>query len=264
MLPVEKNEFIEVEFIDLTHEGHGVAKVEGYPIFVPNALPGEKATIKVLKTSKGYAFGKIVEFHKESEVRVEPVCSIYHQCGGCQTQHMTYEGQLEAKYKQVVEVVKRIGKLDDVVIHPVLGMENPWSYRNKAQVPVGELEGGLVVGFYQKRSHEIIPMNECFIQGKENDEMIQGVKDICDELKINPYDEMTHKGILRHIMARYGYFTNESMLVLVTNKVNFSQKEELVARIVKKYPSITSIIQNVNNEKTNVILGNQTFVLYGI
>jgi 23S rRNA (uracil1939-C5)-methyltransferase len=167
---------------------------------------------------------------------------------------MSYEGQLEAKHKQVVEVVKRIGKLDDVVIHPVLGMKNPWSYRNKAQVPVGELEGGLVVGFYQKRSHEIIPMNECYIQA---------VKDLCEELKIEPYDEVGHKGLLRHIMARYGYYTNESMLVLVTNKMNFAQKDELIARIVAKYPTITSIIQNVNNEKTNVILGNQTIVLYG-
>ncbi|WP_430510476.1 23S rRNA (uracil(1939)-C(5))-methyltransferase RlmD [Gottfriedia solisilvae] len=263
VLPVEKNQFLEVEFIDLTHEGHGVAKVEGYPIFVPNALPGEKATIKVIKTSKGYGFGKVVELQNQSPVRVEPVCSIYNQCGGCQTQHISYEGQLDAKYKQVTEVMKRIGKLEDVVIHPVLGMENPWSYRNKAQVPVGELEGGLVVGFYQKRSHEIIPMNECFIQGKENDEMIQDVKDICDELKIEPYNEQTHKGILRHIMARYGHFTNESMLVLVTNKVNFPKKEELVSKIVEKYPNITSIIQNVNNEKTNVILGNQTFVLFG-
>lgn len=263
VLPVEKNQFIDVEFIDLTHEGHGVAKVEGYPIFVPNALPGEKAQIKVLKTSKGFGFGKIIEFQKESDVRVEPICSIYNQCGGCQTQHMSYEGQLEAKHKQVVEVIKRIGKLDDIVVHPVLGMENPWSYRNKAQVPVGELEGGLVVGFYQKRSHEIIPMNECYIQGKENDEMIQAVKDLCEELKIEPYNEVGHKGLLRHIMARYGYYTNESMLVLVTNKVNFAQKDELIARIVEKYPTITSIIQNVNNEKTNVILGNQTIVLYG-
>lgn len=263
MLPVEKNQFLEVEFIDLTHEGHGVAKVEGYPIFVPNALPGERATIKVIKTSKGYGFGKVIELLKQSPVRVEPVCSIYNQCGGCQTQHMSYEGQLEAKYKQVTEVMKRIGKLEDVVIHPVLGMENPWSYRNKAQVPVGELEGGLVVGFYQKRSHEIIPMHECYIQGKENDEMIQDVKNICDELKIEPYNELAHKGILRHIMARYGHFTNESMLVLVTNKVNFPKKDELVSRIVEKYPNITSIIQNVNSEKTNVILGNQTFVLFG-
>lgn len=263
VLPVEKNQFVDVEFVDLTHEGHGVAKVEGYPIFVPNALPGEKATIKVIKTSKGYGFGRLVELHEKSPVRIDPICKIYNQCGGCQIQHMSYEGQLEAKYKQVAEVMKRIGKLDHVKIHPVLGMENPWSYRNKAQVPVGESQGGLVVGFYQKRSHEIIPMNECFIQGKENDEMIQTVKSICDELRIQPYDEQEHKGLLRHIMARYGHYTNESMLVLVTKKANFPQKEELVARILEKYPNITSIIQNVNSEKTNVILGNQTFVLYG-
>ena len=263
VLPVERNDYVDVEFVDLTHEGHGVAKVEGYPIFVPNGLPGEKAKIKVIKVSKGFGFGKLIELYEESAVRVDPICPIYRQCGGCQLQHMSYEGQLQAKLHQVSEVMKRIGKLEDVTIHPVLGMNDPWNYRNKAQVPVGEREGGLVVGFYQKSSHDIIPMEECFIQGKENDELVQGVKDICQELRIQPYDERDHKGILRHIMSRYGHYTDESMLVIVTKKANFPQKEELVKRIVEKYPAVTSIIQNVNTEKTNVILGNQTFVLYG-
>lgn len=163
-LPVQKNDYIEVDFIDLTHDGAGVAKVDGYPLFVANALPGEKAKIKVTKVNKGYGFGRLIEVIEKSQYRVDAPCPIYKECGGCQLQHLSYEGQMVAKEKQVREVLTRIGKLENVKVHPVLGMEEPWRYRNKAQVPIGDQEGGLIGGFYQQRTHQIIDMKTCLIQ----------------------------------------------------------------------------------------------------
>src|SRR6476620_6833767 len=203
-LPVQKNENIEVFFEDLTHDGAGVAKVDVYPLFVPNGLPGEKAIIKVIKVNKGYGFGRLMEITEASPYRVEAPCPIYKECGGCQLQHMSYEGQLKAKEKQVKDALERIGKLPDVKVHPVLGMEEPWRYRNKSQVPIGEHEGGLIGGFYQQRSHQITDMHTCLIQQGKNDEVVQKVKEICNSNGVRAYDEQKHKGELRNIMVRYG------------------------------------------------------------
>ncbi len=262
--PVQKNDYIDgAYFEDLTHDGNGVTKVDGYPLFVPNALPGEEGTVKVVKPSKGYGFGRLMERTKESPYRQEPPCPIYRECGGCQIQHMTYEGQLRAKEKNVRDVMQRIGKLQDVKIHEVLGMEEPWRYRNKAQVPVGEKDGRFVAGFYQKRSHEIIDMDKCIIQYEKNDEVIQHVKDICQNLGIRPYDEKKHKGTLLHIMTRTAYTTGEVMVVLVTRTNELPHKNEIVEELVRNIEGLKSIIHNVNGKKTNVIMGDTTRVLWG-
>lgn len=263
ILPVKKNDYIDVEFEDLTHDGAGVAKVEGYPLFVPNGLPKEKAKIKVIKLNKGYGFGKIVEIYEESPYRVDPACPIYKECGGCQLQHLSYEGQLKAKEKLVRDVLERIGKLENVKVHPVLGMKNPWRYRNKAQVPVGEQEGGLIGGFYQQRSHQIIKMKECIIQQEKNDEVVQTVINICSRYGVRAYDESRAKGDLRHIMARYGLVTGEVMVVLITRTNDLLHKNKIIEEIVSRIPGVKSIVQNVNPKKTNVIFGDETKVLWG-
>ena len=263
ILPVQKNEYIEVIFEDLTHDGAGVAKVEGYPLFVPNGLPGEKAKIKVIKVNKGYGFGRLMEITEDSPYRVEPECPIYKECGGCQLQHMSYEGQLKAKEKQVSDVLQRIGKLENVKVHPVIGMENPWRYRNKAQVPIGENEGGLIGGFYQQRSHQIIDMKACIIQQEKNDEVVKEVKEICNINGVRAYDEQKHKGELRHIMARYGLKSGEVMVVLVTRTNELTGKKKIIEEIVKRIPGVKSIVQNINSKKTNVIFGDETKVLWG-
>ncbi|MDQ0247935.1 23S rRNA (uracil1939-C5)-methyltransferase [Bacillus fengqiuensis] len=263
LLPVQKNEYIDVVFEDLTHDGAGVAKVQGFPIFVPNALPNERGQVKIIKVKKGYAFGRLVETYEESEYRQTPPCPIYKQCGGCQLQHLSYEGQLAFKQKQVQEVMARIGRLPDVPVHSVLGMENPWRYRNKAQVPVGEREGGLVAGFYQQRSHEIIDMEACLIQQEKNDEIVQAVKEICGKYGVRAYDEQRHRGTLRHIMARYGLVTGEAMVVLVTTKEEIPYKNSIVQEIAEMFPRVKSIVQNVNPKRTNVIMGDKTNVLWG-
>lgn len=263
-VPVSKNEILEVEFVDLTHDGAGVAKVDGFPLFVPNGLPGEKAKIKVVNVKKGYGFGRLTELTEESGQRVEPPCPIYKWCGGCQMQHLSYEGQLEFKRKQVEDVLQRIGKLENVPVLPTLGMgDEPWRYRNKAQVPVGEREGRLITGFYQKRSHEIVEMDSCIITGDTADEAIQAVKDILNKYGISPYEEKRHKGTIRHIIARYGKTTNELMIVLVTNGKELPNRNRIVDDIVSALPQINSVVQNVNTRKTNVIFGDETKVLWG-
>ena len=261
--PVEKNTYYDVTFEDLTHDGAGVAKIEGFPIFVPNGLPDEKAKIKVTKVNKGYGFGRLIEIYQKSEYRVDAPCPIYKECGGCQLQHLSYEGQLVAKQKQVQEVLTRIGKLQNIKVHSVLGMDNPWRYRNKAQVPVADREGGLVAGFYQQRSHEIIDMEACLIQQEKNDLVVQTVKTICEKFGIQAYDEKNNKGTLRHIMARYGLVSGEIMVVLVTRTRELPQKNKIILEITENLPGVKSIVQNINSKQTNVIFGNETNVLWG-
>ncbi|WP_457983311.1 23S rRNA (uracil(1939)-C(5))-methyltransferase RlmD [Bacillus paralicheniformis] len=263
--PVQKNEYYNVVFEDLTHEGAGVAKVDGFPIFVPNALPDEKAQIKVTRVKKGFAFGRLINLEEESRFRTDAPCPIYKQCGGCQLQHINYEGQLLYKQKQVKDVLERIGKLDlsRITVHPTLGMEDPWNYRNKAQVPVGEREGGLIAGFYQQRSHEIIDMNECMIQQSENDRVVQAIKEICGKYGIKAYNEERHKGWLRHIMVRYGAVTGEMMVVFITRTNDFPHKAKIVEEITAAFPHVKSIVQNINPKKTNVIFGDETTVIWG-
>lgn len=262
-LPVQKNEYIDVEFTDLTHDGAGVAKVEGYPIFVPGGLPGEKAKIKIIKVNKGYGFGRLVEILERSHFRVEVSAEEAHKYGGCQLEHISYEGQLEYKKSQVEQVLMRIGKLDNVKVHPVLGMEHPWHYRNKSQVPVGEKDGKLIAGFFKPRSHEIVDTDESLIQLPEVNEAIQTVKEICSELGIKAYDEQTHKGDLRHIMARYGKQTGELMVVLITRTAELPQKNQLIEKMTAKLPKLKSIVHNINSKRTNVILGDKINILWG-
>ncbi|WP_040205355.1 23S rRNA (uracil(1939)-C(5))-methyltransferase RlmD [Neobacillus jeddahensis] len=263
IIPVSKNDYIDVVFEDLTHDGAGVAKVDGYPLFVPNGLPGEKAKVKVIKTGKGYGFGRLIELYEKSPNRVDIASSESHKYGGCQLEHISYEGQLKYKENQVRQVLTRIGKLEDVIVHPILGMDEPWHYRNKAQVPVGEKDGKLIAGFFKPRSHEIVETNESLIQLPEINEAVQAVKEICTKLGIPSYNEEKHTGVLRHIMARYGLKSGELMVVIVTRTADLPQKNQLVEELVTRLPKVKSIVHNVNNKRTNVILGDKTKVLWG-
>ena len=262
-IPVQKNDYIEAVFEDLTHDGAGVAKVDGYPVFVPGGLPGERAKIKIIKVNKGYAAGKLIEILERSHFRVEISSENAHKYGGCQIQHISYEGQLKYKENMVKQVLTRIGKLEDVKIHPILGMEEPWHYRNKAQVPVGEKDGKLIAGFFKPRSHEIVDTDESLIQIREVNEAIQAVKNIADKLCIPAYHEESHKGVLRHIMGRYGKQTGELMVVLVTRTPDIPNKNQLVEQIIERLPHVKSIVHNVNSKRTNVIMGDKTTVLWG-
>lgn len=259
---VKKNDIIDVEIEDLTHDGNGVAKIDGYPLFIPNTLPGEKASVRVVKANKKYGFGRLENLTQTSPERVEPPCEVYAKCGGCSLQHLSYDGQLAFKQNQVAQNMKRIGKLD-MEVKPTLGMEMPFRYRNKSQVPVGYVNGKIQAGFYQKRSHDIIDMDTCLIHNRTGDDAVQIVRRLLEKYAIMPYQEETGRGDIRHIMTRYGKTSGELMIVLVTTRKKFPNLTELVADIQKEVPNIASIVQNINAAKTNVIMGETTRTLWG-
>ncbi|MFD1269834.1 23S rRNA (uracil(1939)-C(5))-methyltransferase RlmD [Paenibacillus motobuensis] len=294
-LPVAKNDEVIIDIIGMNHDGEGVGRAEGYTLFVAGALPGEQARVKVLKTKKQYGYAKLLELLQTSPQRVAAPCPIYHQCGGCQLQHLSYSGQLEWKRQHVVDALERIGKMtvakdDDsygesdekkdscssrladlaeqidsapIRVLPTLGMSEPWRYRNKAQVPVGVTDGALVGGFYARGSHRIIDMETCLIQHENNDDVVAKVKEIARRLGISAYDEESGQGLLRHVVVKVGFRTEEMMLVLVTNGDKIPHVNEWIEAIRNEIPAVVSICQNVNMRQTNVIFGDVTRVLWG-
>lgn len=260
--PVKKNQTITLTFEDLTHEGNGVGKIDGYPLFVPRALPGEEATVKVIKVNKNFGYGKLLELNTTSPERVDPTCHVH--CGGCQLQHMSYNLQLQMKENQVRNVMKKIAHLEAVPVRPILGMENPLHYRNKVQIPVAEKDGQLITGYYQRRSHRIVEnLDSCTSQAEVINEIVPFVRDLANRVGIRAYDEENHRGVLRHIMVRTGYATKETMVALVTRIEKLPNKEVIIQELTNKFPNVTSIVQNVNNQRTNLILGEKTKVLWG-
>lgn len=262
-IPVKKNEYIEATAEDLTHQGAGVCKVDNYPLFVEGLLPGEKAKIKVIKVGKTFGFGRLISILTESPERVEVVEKSYTQVGIMPLQHLSYTGQLAFKQQQVKNVFERIAHMPDVVVEETIGMDHPYEYRNKAQVPVRTIRGQLETGFFRKNTHQLIPLEDFQIQDPEIDKALIVVRDLLRKYNIHAYDEETHKGVVRHIVVRRGHYTGELMIVLVTRVDNLLYADEIVAEILEKLPETVSIIQNTNSLKTNVILGRKVKVLYG-
>ena len=263
IIPVEKNADYIMTIDNMGYEGEGVGKIDNFTVFVAGAVIGEKVKIKIVKISKNFAFGKLLEIIEASPSRIEPVCSIYKSCGGCNIQHLDYKAQLDFKTNRVIQVINRIGKLDEVIIHPTLGMESPYNYRNKVQLPVSNKNGEVKIGFYAARSHDIINMETCHIQDKVADIVVKLTRQWMKEFNIESYNEEKHQGILRHIMIRKGSRTGEVMVVLVTNSKDLPYKEEFIALMTKKIQGLVSVIQNINNEKTNAILGMHCKTLWG-
>lgn len=263
IIPVEKNADYIMTIDNMGYEGEGVGKIDNFTVFVAGAVVGEKVKIKIVKVSKNFAFGKLLEIIEASPSRIEPVCSIYKGCGGCNIQHIDYKAQLDFKTNRVMQVINRIGKLEKVLIHPTLGMENPYNYRNKVQLPVSNKNGAVSIGFYAARSHDIINMETCHIQDKVADIVVKLTRQWMKEFNIESYNEEKHQGILRHIMIRKGFKTGEVMVVVVTKGKNLPHKEEFIALMTKKIQGLVSIVQNINSEKTNAILGAQCETLWG-
>ncbi len=261
---INKNDVIKGKVIDLTHEGHGVIKLDRYPIFVPNVLIDEEVEFKVIKVKKNFAIGKLIKVLKQSEQRVIPPCIYYEKCGGCQLQHMSYESQLKMKKQQVVNLFHKKAKLEETVIHDTIGMDYPWRYRNKSQLPVGKDKNNkTIMGYYRQRSHDIIDMDSCLIQDEKQQELMNDIKQWLNELNVSIYNEKNKKGLLRHVVIRTSRYTNEVMIIFVTNGSKFKEAETLVHRLTEVYPNITSIKQNINNSHSNVIMGKQSMTLYG-
>ncbi|EOU1491746.1 23S rRNA (uracil(1939)-C(5))-methyltransferase RlmD [Clostridium perfringens] len=264
---VEKNKEYIFDIISQGYEGEGIAKVDNkYPIFIEGALKGEKVKVRIVKVNKNFAYGKLMEVLEASEERVNPPCAIYKRCGGCKLQHASYKAQLDFKWDRVKDCVSKIGKLDPSIVKYPLGMENPWRYRNKVQLPIGLINGEVKIGFFAPRSHDIIDMESCLIQDEIGDKVVKLTREWIEKFNIRPYNvdgEYDEKGIVRHIMIRRGFTTNEVMVVLVTNGENLPHKEEFVDLMVKNIPGIKSVIQNINSKKTNVILGLESKTLWG-
>lgn len=260
---VDKNKSYEVEVVDLTYEGMGVVKIDNYPLFIEGALTGEKIRFKVIKTNKNFGYGRLEEILTASSDRVDIEDKVYSNTGTMPLQHMTYEAQLKFKQAQVSNNLQRTAKIIDIPVYETLGMDEPYGYRNKAQIPVQMIDGVLETGTYRQRSHDLIPLEDFKIQDPEIDRAIVIVRDILRKYKIEAYDEVKLTGLIRHLVIRRGYYTGELMVVLVTNGTNLPHQEEIVEEIVESLPETVSVIQNINEKNTNVILGRKSRALYG-
>lgn len=261
--PVTAGSRYTVEIIGLGHSGEGVGRFQDFTIFVPQALPGEVVEVQVSEVKKNYAKAKLSGVQQASAERVEPLCSVYQSCGGCQLQHLSYAGQLNAKRQQVVDAVTRIGKLADVVVHPTMGAANPWYYRNKMQFPVGKAGGKVAVGCYSQGTHAIINTENCCIQHAVNNTIADQVRRIVTEFNIPTYDERTGEGVIRHVMGRVGTATGEVMVALVTAVDKLPSQEKAIAALRQAIPGLTSIVQNVNPKRGNIIMGETTRTIWG-
>ena len=262
---VNKNDEIELYIEEMGAEGEGIGKVDGYTLFVKDAIPGDRVLVKVIKTKKSYGYARLMEILSPSVDRVEPACNVARQCGGCQLQHVSYERQLQYKQNKVKNCLERIGKFEHVedIMEPIIGMEEPYYYRNKAQFPVGrDREGSLVTGFYAGRTHSIIKCDQCGIQAKINQPILSIIMDYLKEFNIEPYNEDKHTGLVRHILIRTGYTTEEIMVCLILNGDKLPHQDVLIERLIK-VDGMTSISLNKNKEKTNVILGDKLKTIWG-
>ncbi len=260
---IAKNEEYIVDIIDNGFQGEGIAKIDGITVFIPNAIKGEKIKIKILKVNKAIAYGKIIEILNESEFRIESDCETYSRCGGCSMRHISYNATVEMKKKSVeTTLAKALGR--NINVSNAIKMENPYNYRNKLQYPIGANEDGMpVMGVYAERSHKIIATQNCKIQDKLSQNIANSIYEFILENKIKVYDEINLEGSIRHLIIRIGKKTNEVMITLVTNTKEIPKEKELVDFITSKYKEIKTIVKNVNNKNTNVILGKENYVLYG-
>ena len=269
----KKNDVLEIEITDQGTTGEGIGKVSGYTLFVKDTVIGDVAKVKVMKAKKNYAFARLVEIVKPSKYRVEPLCPVAKSCGGCQLQAMNYQQQLKFKQEKVFNNIRRIGGVEDFVMKPIMGMEElcvkgheengPFHYRNKAQFPVGrDKEGRIISGFYAGRTHSIISVNDCLLGTGVNKTVMDIIKMYMTLEGVKPYDEVTHKGVVRHVLIREGKHTGEVMVCIIINGDKLPQVDRLVEQLLK-VSGMTDISLNINKEKNNVILGDKIIKLYG-
>lgn len=262
-IPVEKNKEYIVDIIDHGFEGEGIAKIDNFTIFIPNSIRGEKVKIVIVKVLSSHAFGKVLEIISSVSYRIESDCSTYKRCGGCNLRHIQYEETLKIKQNAIQSLVNKTLK-NKVIVQPVLGMENPYHYRNKAQYPIGiDKNGQPVMGVFANRTHEIIPIESCLIQNQQTEEIAKFIYDFIVKNHITIYDEKTGRGLIRHIVTKIGVKTNEIMCIIVVNGKKFPKENELVIEIINHFPQVKTIVKNINMKNTNVILGQENVNLHG-
>lgn len=258
-----KNEEAVILIEDISSDGEGIGHLQGLALFVKDAVPGDKVRVGIMKVKKNYGYARLIEIIEPSPYRAEPRCPVARQCGGCQLQHCSYDRQLSYKEDKIRNCLSRIGKIDDYIMEPFIGMEEPYYYRNKAQFPVGRgKDGQVVMGFYAGRTHSIIDTSHCYIQAPVNEKILGVVRRFMEEFGIEPYDEHNHSGLVRHVLTRVGFATGEIMVCLVLNGRELPACDILVDRLTR-IEGMVGITINVNREKTNVILGKEIICLWG-
>lgn len=266
-MDIKKNDIFTVQITDTGTEGEGIGKIAGFTLFVKDAVIGDTVQVKVMKAKKNYAYAKLEKVLVPSPFRVEPPCAFHRQCGGCQLQSLSYEKQLEFKQNKIRNNLVRIGGFEpekiDACMEPIIGMEDPWHYRNKAQFPFGyDKEGNVVTGFYAGRTHTIIPNTNCALGVKENKEILEIILAYMKKYAVSAYEETTGKGLVRHVLIRKGFASGQIMVCLILNGKKLPE-EQWLAEELWKIPGMTSVSVNVNTERTNVIMGKKVRVLKG-
>lgn len=258
-----KNDIVTLEIVDCGTDGEGIGKADDFTVFVKDAVIGDTVTAKIMKAKKNYGYGRLMEILKPSPYRVDPICPSARQCGGCQLQAVSYEEQKAFKEKKLRGHLERIGGFKELPMEPLIGMDEPYHYRNKAQFPVGRnKEGRIVTGFYAGRTHAIIENRDCALGIPQNKEVLDRVIAHMEKYNIAPYDEMTGKGLVRHIFVRYGFFTGELMVCLIINGQDLPHQKEMVEKL-GEIPGMTSISLNINKKRNNVILGDKVKTIWG-
>ncbi len=259
---MKKNEYIEAKCIDYSHDGQGIVKVEGFPVFVKNMLIDEVGKVKIIKVLKNYAVGRLIELYHSHPCRQEARCPLFKQCGGCHLQHLSKEGQQVFKTKRVQDTLERIGHCH-VEVLPCFMMDEPWFYRNKVQVPVGYQNNRLVSGFYKQHSNDIIPMERCYIQNDESNQLVNRARELLQDAKETAYDKISHSGNIRHILVRSAYATQQLMLVFITYQKTIKDIDFIIKTLQLEFPHLQTIVQNINQRHDNVILGKENKILWG-
>lgn len=269
-MEIKKNDLFDVYIEDMSEEGEGIGKVDGFILFVKDAVIGDHVRVKVMKTKKTYGYARLMEVLDPSPDRVEPICPVAGPCGGCQLQALSYERQLAFKEEKIRNQLKRIGGFENPPVLPAIGMEHPFGYRNKAQFPMGRnKEGRIIAGFYAGRTHSIIETPRCYLGHPVNEEILSIVIRWMEEFQVQPYNEEAHSGLVRHVLIRTGEKVTEDengprqlMVCLIINGKKLPYSQVLVQRLLT-VPGMTSISYNINRERTNVILGKEVHHLHG-
>ena len=260
---MKKDDVIEVKIEDMGVDGEGIGKAGGITLFIKDAVIGDVVQAKIMKMKKSYGYARLLEVLTPSPYRVEPKCPVSRPCGGCQLQALSYEKQLEFKENKVRNNLKRIGGFTDIPMEPIAGMKEPYHYRNKAQFPIGkDKDGKLTAGFYAARTHSLIPVDECYLGAKINEPILGKILQIMEQEHIEPYDEKTHTGLVRHILIRFGFTTKEIMVCFILNGKKLPKQEKFIAALTE-IPGMTSISVNRNEKDTNVIMGEKTITIWG-
>lgn len=256
---LNKGSIIKTKIVDISHEGKGVGKKDGLTVFIEGGTLGDTVNVEITQMKKNFALGKTLEIVKPSRHRVESNCKVSDDCGGCQLRELDYTKQLKMKTQKVKSDLERIGKLENVKVHDIIGMNKPIRYRNKAQVPVGENH----IGFYKKGSNSIVDTDECVIQSKSTEKAIKLIREFMKKYEVSGYNKRTNRGVIRHIVTKISFKTQDMMIILVTNTHKLPHKEELIEMIRAEMPNVKSIIQNVNDRRTNLVLGEKNKIIYG-